>query len=70
MGVLRDRMEHDLVVRGLSVHTQRVYLYVVTDLARYHRRSPAALSDRDVQRTEPVPCLECARQSLGKEKVM
>jgi integrase/recombinase XerD len=50
MGVLRNRMEQDLVVRGLSVHTQRVYLYVVTDLARYHRRSPDALSDRDVQR--------------------
>jgi integrase/recombinase XerD len=50
MGVLRNRMEQDLVVRGLSVHTQRVYLYVVTDLARYHRRSPDELSDRDVQR--------------------
>jgi integrase/recombinase XerD len=50
MGVLRNRMEQDLVVRGLSVHTQRVYLSVVTDLARYHRRSPDELSDRDVQR--------------------
>ena len=50
MGVLRNRTEHDLVVRGLSVHTQRVYLYVVTDLARYHRRSPDELSDRDVHR--------------------
>jgi hypothetical protein len=49
MGVLRDRMEQDLVVRGLSVHTQRLYLFVVTDLARYHGRSPDQLSDRDVQ---------------------
>jgi site-specific recombinase XerD len=43
-------MEQDLVVRGLSVHTQRAYLYVVTDLTRYHRRSPDALGDREVQR--------------------
>ena len=51
MGVLRNRMEQDLVVRGLSVHTQRAYLFVVTDLTRYHRRSPDQLSDRDVQRS-------------------
>ena len=50
MGVLRDRMEHDIVVRGLSANTQRGYLFVVTDLARYHRRSPGEMSDRDVQR--------------------
>ncbi len=50
MGVLRDRMEQDLVVRGLSVHTQRAYLFVVSDLTRYHRRSPDQLSDCDVQR--------------------
>jgi len=50
MGILRNRMEQDLVVRGLSVHTQRGYLSVVTDLARYHRRPPDQISDRDVQR--------------------
>jgi site-specific recombinase XerD len=43
-------MEHDIVVRGLSANTQRGYLFVVTDLARYHRRSPGEMSDRDVQR--------------------
>jgi hypothetical protein len=51
---------------------RRVYLYVVTDLTRYHRRSPGALSDRDVQRGR-----ECAlrryvilvlRQSLGRRQ--
>jgi hypothetical protein len=31
-------MEQDLVVRGLSAHTQRAYLFVVSDLTRYHRR--------------------------------
>ena len=49
MGVLRTRMEQDLVVRGLSVHTRRIYLYAVADLARYHRRSPQQLSEREVQ---------------------
>jgi len=49
MGILRTRMEQDLVVRGRSVHTCRAYLRVITDLARYHHRSPDQLSDREVQ---------------------
>jgi site-specific recombinase XerD len=43
-------MEQDLVVRGRSAHTRRAYLRAVTDLARYHHRSPDELTDRDVQR--------------------
>ncbi|MGD0948347.1 MAG: site-specific integrase [Candidatus Binatia bacterium] len=50
MGSLRTRMEQDLVVRGRSAHTRRAYLRAVTDLARYHHRSPDELTDRDVQR--------------------
>ena len=50
MGVLRTRMEQDLVVRGRSVHTRRAYLRAVAGLARYHHRSPDELSERDVQR--------------------
>ena len=50
MGVLRTRMEQDLVVRGRSAHTRRAYLRAVTDLARYYHRSPDELTDRDVQR--------------------
>jgi site-specific recombinase XerD len=42
-------MEQDLVVRGLSAQTRRIYRYAVADLARYHHRSPDQLSDRDVQ---------------------
>jgi len=49
MGILRTRMEHDLVVRGRSEHTRRAYLRAVTDLARYHSRSPDQLTDGDVQ---------------------
>jgi integrase/recombinase XerD len=50
MGMLRVRMEQDLVVRGRSAHTRRAYLRAVSELARYYRRSPAALSERDVKR--------------------
>lgn len=49
MGILRSRMEHDLVVRGRSKKTCRAYLYAVADLARYHHRSPDQLTDREVQ---------------------
>ena len=49
MSILRTRMEHDLVVRGRSVHTCRAYLRAVTDLARYHHRSPDQLSNSEVQ---------------------
>ncbi len=49
MGILRTRMEHDLVVRGRSEHTRRAYVRVVADLARYYRRSPDQLTESDVQ---------------------
>lgn len=49
MGVLRERMEQDLVVRGRSVHTRRAYLHAVSELAKYHHRSPDELTDREVQ---------------------
>lgn len=49
MGILRTRMEHDLVVRGRSEHTRRAYVRAVADLARYHHRSPDQLTDDDVQ---------------------
>ncbi len=49
MGILRTRMEQDLAVRGRSVQTRRAYLRAVRELARYHRRSPAALTARDVR---------------------
>ncbi len=50
MGVLRTRMEQDLVVRGRSAATRRAYLHAVSDLARYHHRSPDQLTNGDVQR--------------------
>jgi site-specific recombinase XerD len=49
MGILRTRMEQDLVLRGRSEHTRRAYLRAVADLARDHHRSPDQLSDSEVQ---------------------
>lgn len=49
MGVLRTRMEHDLIVRGRSERTREAYLHAVAELARYYRRPPDQLTDREVQ---------------------
>lgn len=49
MGELRDRMERDLVVRGLSENTCRVYLAAVKGLAAYYRRPPDQLTDAEVR---------------------
>ena len=49
MGELRDRMERDLVVRGLTENTCRAYLAAVKGLAAYYRRPPDQLSDTEVR---------------------
>jgi site-specific recombinase XerD len=42
-------MIDDMTVRGLAKATQATYLHAVTSLASFHRKSPDALSARDVQ---------------------
>ena len=49
MGELRDRMHHDLVVRGYSERTQKSYTAAVVGLAKYYRRSPDRLTQREVE---------------------
>jgi integrase/recombinase XerD len=49
MGELRERMEHDLVVRGLSIRTQEAYLGAVRCLAKHYKRRPDELSEHEVQ---------------------
>jgi integrase/recombinase XerD len=49
MGMLRTRMEEDLVVRGRSAKTREGYLRVVADLAKHYGRPPDQLSEREVQ---------------------
>ena len=49
MGILRTRMERDLVVRGLSANTHEAYLRAVVGLTRYYNRSPDTLTLDEVQ---------------------
>jgi integrase/recombinase XerD len=49
MGELRERMQHDLVVRGMSPRTQEAYMAAVKGLAQHYRQRPDTLSERQVE---------------------
>jgi site-specific recombinase XerD len=49
MGALREQMDGDLVVRGMSVRTREAYLGAVAQLAKYYRRSPDRIGEQEVQ---------------------
>lgn len=49
MGELRERMLHDLVVRGMSPRTQEAYLAAVAGLAKHYHHRPDALSVQQVE---------------------
>jgi len=49
MSALRDRMIRDMTVRGLAPRTHEAYLHAVVGLATYYRRSPAELTNDEVQ---------------------
>src|SRR3990172_2306827 len=49
MGELRDRMHHDMVVRGLAESTRESYLAAVAGLAKFYHRSPDRLAQREVE---------------------
>jgi site-specific recombinase XerD len=42
-------MDEDMIVRGFADRTRETYLWAVTGLARYYRRSPDRISDAEVQ---------------------
>ena len=48
MGELRERMQHDLVVRGMSPRTQEAYLAAVRGLAQYSHHRPDTLSEPQI----------------------
>src|ERR1700760_174603 len=48
MTPLRAKFIRDLVIRGRSKSTQKVYARCVCDLARYYRRSPELISYEEV----------------------
>src|SRR5438552_4467661 len=49
MGQLRDRMDADLRLRGLSENTRRLYLRCARDFAAYCGRSPAVVGTEEVR---------------------
>jgi len=49
MGELRERMQHDLVVRGLSPRTQEAYLAAVAGLAKHYQHRPDTLSVQQIE---------------------
>ena len=49
MTELRTRMVRDMTLRGFSPRTHKSYIAAVVQLARYYRRSPAELTDEEVQ---------------------
>ncbi len=50
MGALREQMDADMVVRGMSERTRESYLAAVGAMAKHYRRSPEQLSEVEVQR--------------------
>ena len=49
MGDLRARMDQDMIVRGMAKKTRELYLMQVASLAKFYRRSPAEISDAEIQ---------------------
>ncbi len=50
MTPLRQRMIEDMQLRGLSPGTQKAYVRVVRDLAKYYNKSPDQISDEELRR--------------------
>ena len=49
MGALREKMIRVMEVRRFAIRTQEAYLSAVTGITKYYGRSPAELTDRDVE---------------------
>jgi integrase/recombinase XerD len=49
MTELRRRMDDDMLARGFADRTRESYLWAVTRLARFYRRSPDQISDAEIQ---------------------
>jgi integrase/recombinase XerD len=49
MGMLRERMEGDLKLKGFSANTQRCYLNCAARFAAHYGRSPALMGEREIR---------------------
>ena len=50
MGALRQQMDQDMVLRGMSARTRESYLNAVAGMAKFYRRSPDQINEAEVQR--------------------
>jgi integrase/recombinase XerD len=50
MTTLREKMKHEMQLRGISIGTQKKYLYEVIRLYKYYQLSPAKLSMDEVKK--------------------
>jgi len=49
MTELRRQMDDDMQVRGMADRTRETYLWAVSGLAKFYRRSPDRISDAEIQ---------------------
>ena len=49
MGALREQMDKDMVLRGMSPRTRESYLHAVRGLAKHYHQRPDTLSEQDIQ---------------------
>jgi len=49
MTLLRERMQHGMLIRNLAENTQTSYLLQVSSFARHFRRSPELLGPEEIR---------------------
>ncbi len=49
MGTLREQMQADLQLRGITPRTQKSYLREVRNLAKYFKKSPEGLGESEIK---------------------
>jgi len=49
MGKLREQMKDDLELKGLSPHTQEIYLRQVKQFTQHYGRSPRQLGEKEIR---------------------
>jgi hypothetical protein len=65
MGRLRDRMDEDMLLGGLSANTRKTYLYCVAVFVRHYMRPRSELGAEHVSHL-PAPRLREPIQEVGR----
>ena len=66
---LREKMKHEMTLRGFSPETQKQYLRPVIKLYEYYQRSPAKLSEQEIK-TFLLSIIESKAYSASTYNVM